>query len=463
MPEILVLFDFIELLPYVMLGSLAILLFSGLPVAVLLAGLGIVFSLIGIAVGEMQWIAMLNVPLPLYGSINGSLIYPAVPMLLFMGMALEKSGIARDLLLCLQFLFGRVPAGMAISVTLLGVLLAPTAGVIGASVAMLAVIALPTMLNQGYSPSFASGVVAAAGTLGLILPPAIMLFFLAGMLHVPIGHTFLAALAPAGILIVLYLSYYIIACLRSPPTKSAADDDWHHGWSTWQWVGFFVRGLVMPTGLIGLVLGSIIFAWATPSQSGALGAAGGVALMLLNGRLSWPLFREAIEGTALMTAMVFFVVMAANVFSYPFRYFSGDEVISNMLNGLALGDWGMFLTIIGIIFVLGFFIDWIEITIITLPLFLPVLGELDFSGHVEEGPMTALWIATIIALTLQTSFLTPPFGFALFFLKGAAPPEIKITDIYRGIIPIVAVQMFVIAMVMAFPLLANWLPNQVFE
>ncbi|MDP6873453.1 MAG: TRAP transporter large permease subunit [Alphaproteobacteria bacterium] len=458
-------FEFVDILPYAMLAALAILIFSGLPVAILLAGLGIAFSLIGIALDEMPWIALLNVPLRLYGSINGSLIYPTVPMLLFMGMALEKSGIARDLLLCLQHLLRRVPAGMAIAVTLLGVLLAPTAGVVGASVATLALIALPTMLDQGYRSSLASGVVAAAGTLGLILPPAIMLFFLAGKLRVPIGHIFLAAMWPAGILISLYLLYYITAAIISPPTatKGHTEQDWSQGWSPWQWFGFYVRGLILPAGLIFLVLGSIIFAWATPSQSGAVGAAGGLLLMLLNRRLTWPLFREAIEGTALMTAMVFFIVMAANIFSYPFRFFSGDEVVSGMLHGLAFGDWGMLLTIIGIIFILGFFIDWIEITVITLPLFLPVLAELDFAAHAGEGTGKALWMATLIALTLQTSFLTPPFGFALFFLKGAAPPEVKITDVYRGIVPVVGAQLFVIGLVMAFPLLASWLPNQLFN
>jgi tripartite ATP-independent transporter DctM subunit len=457
--------EFVDILPYAMLASLAILIFSGLPVAVLLAGLGVGFCLIGIAVGEMQWIALLNVPLRIYGSISGSLIYPTVPMLLFMGMALEKSGIARDLLLCLQHLFGRVPAGMAIAVTLLGVLLAPTAGVVGASVATLALIALPTMLDQGYRPSLASSVVVAAGTLGLILPPAIMLFFLAGKLRVSIGHMFLAAMWPAAILIVLYVAYYMLAAWRSPPKplNSGTMGDWSHGWTSWQWLGFYIRGLVLPAGLIFLVLGSIIFAWATPPQSGAVGAAGGLLLMLLNGRLTWPLFREVVEGTALMTAMVFFVVLAANVFSYPFRCFSGDEVVSGMLQGLALGDWGMLLTIIGIIFVLGFFIDWIEITIITLPLFLPVLADLDFAAHAGDSAGKALWMATLIALTLQTSFLTPPFGFALFFLKGAAPPEVKITDIYRGVIPIVAAQLCVIALVMLFPLLAQWLPAQVFD
>lgn len=457
-------FEFTGILPYAMLASLAILIFSGLPVAVLLSGIGVGFCLLGIALGEMEWISLLNVPLRIYGSINGSLIYPTVPMLLFMGVALEKSGIARDLLLCLQLILRRVPAGMAMAVTLLGVLLAPTAGVVGASVATLALIALPTMLDQGYRPYLASGVVAAAGTLGLILPPAIMLFFLAGKLSVSIGHMFLATMAPATILIVLYVLYYMLAVRASAPTPSKTNgkEMWNVGWTKSQWIGFYIRGLALPAGLIFLVLGSIIFAWATPPQSGAVGAAGGALLMLLNGRLTWHLFREVIEATALMTAMVFFVVLAANVFSYPFRFFSGDEVISDLLQGLAFGDWGILLIIIGIIFILGFFIDWIEITIITLPLFLPVLSELDFAIHAGENVGKALWIATLIALTLQTSFLTPPFGFALFFLKGAAPPEVRITDIYLGVIPVVGAQLIVITLVMIFPKIAQWLPNQVF-
>jgi len=453
--------NMVDILPVLMLVLLAVLLFSGLPVAVLLTGLGIGFSLIGVAIGEMPAIALFNIPLRLYGAVSGSMIYPAVVMLLFMGVALEKSGIARDLLLCLKMILRRVPAGLAVAVTLLGIVLAPAAGLVGASVVTLALIALPTMLSEGYRPSLAAGSVAAAGTVGIILPPAVMLFFLAGQFNVSIGHMFLATLLPGAILVGLYLVYYVGTGLIDPPRGAAEDEAGPQ--TVGQWAGFLTRGLVLPVGLVSLVLGSIIFAWATPPQSGAVGAAGGLVLMVVNRRFSWRLFREVAESTALMVAMVFFIIIAAVVFSYPFRYFGGDDVIAGALAGLDMGAWGTLVFIVGIIFVLGFFIDWIEITVITLPLFAPVLASLDFSAHAGDGPTAMLWIATLVALTLQTSFLTPPFGFALFFLKGAAPPGISLIDIYRGIVPIVLAQIIGITLLLALPAIATWLPAQVFD
>ncbi len=451
----------VDYLPVLMLVSLAVLLFSGLPVAVLLAGLGIAFSLIGIALGEMPGIALFNIPLRIFGSISHSTIYPAVVMLLFMGVALEKSGIARDLLLCLGLLLRRVPAGLTVAVTLLGIILAPAAGLVGASVVTLALIALPTMLAEGYRPSLATGSIAAAGTVGIILPPAVMLFFLAGQFGVTIGHLFLATLLPGAILVGLYLTYYITAGLLDPPRAGSGDRRTPE--SVRQWFGFLTRSLVLPVGLVTLVLGSIIFGWATPAQSGAVGAAGGLLLMIVNRRFSWSLFREVVETTVLMVAMVFFIIIAAVVFSYPFRYFDGDQFIAGALAGLGIGPWGTLVLIVAIIFVLGFFIDWIEITVITLPLFAPVLADLDFTAHAGEGKVAMLWMATLVALTLQTSFLTPPFGFALFFLKGAAPPEVRLADIYRGIIPIVLAQLVGITLLFTVPAIATWLPGQVFD
>ncbi len=278
----------------------------------------------------------------------------------------------------------------------------------------LALIALPTMLAQGYRPSLA------AGTVGIILPPAVMLFFLAGQFGVSIGHMFLATLLPGAVLVGLYLVYYVATGVLDPPRRGVEAEARPE--SLGQWLGFLTRGLVLPVGLVSLVLGSIIFGWATPPQSGAIGAAGGLLLMVVNRRFSRRLLLEVVETTVLMVAMVFFIIIAAVVFSYPFRYFGGDEVIANALAGLDIGAWGTLVLVVSFIFVLGFFIDWIEITVITLPLFAPVLAGLDFSGHKGEGKVQMLWMATLVALTLQTSFLTPPFGFALFFLKGAAPP-----------------------------------------
>jgi TRAP-type mannitol/chloroaromatic compound transport system permease large subunit len=270
---------------------------------------------------------------------------------------------------------------------------------------------------------------------------------------------FLATLVPGAILIGFYLAYYLVAGLIDPPAGGDAEPP---SMSAGQWFGLLLRGLVLPVGLVSLVLGSIIFGWATPPQSGAVGAAGGVLLILLNRRLSWPVIRDVVATTTLLTAMVFFIIMAAAVFSYPFRYFGGDGVISAALAALEMGPWGTLLLIVGIIFVLGFFIDWIEIAVITLPLFVPVLETLDFGAHGGDAAAVMLWMATLVALTLQTSFLTPPFGFALFFLKGAVPPGVSLLDIYRGIVPIVIAQLLGIGLLLAWPEIATWLPARTF-
>jgi len=450
----------IEALPFLMLGSLAVLLFSGLPVAIILGGLGVAFCFFGIALGEMPMIALYSVMPKLVSAIRGSLFYPAVAMLLFMGVALEKSGITRDMLTALRIILNRVPAGLTVAVLLIGVILAPAAGIVGASVVTLSLIALPTMLANGYSAPVATGSIAAAGTVGIILPPAVMLFFLAGQFQVPIGSMFMATVVPGGILMVLYILYYVSTGWLSPPAQKANDIDTPQ--SGFAWALLLVRGLIMPAGLIGLVLGSIIAGWATPSQSGAIGAAGGLLLVILNGKMSWPLFKDLIIKTGQLSAMVFFIIMAAAVFSYPFRYFGGDTVIAEALVAFHVGPWTMLLIVVGIVFVLGFFIDWIEITVITLPLFYPVLKELDFAAHTGGDQTSMLWISAITALVLQTSFLTPPFGFALFFLKGSAPPGVTLGHIYRGIVPIVLIQVLVIGLVMANPIIVTWLPHLIY-
>ena len=264
----------IDALPFLMLGSLAVLLFSGLPVAVVLVGLGVSFCFFGIALGEMPLVALFNIPPKLISSMRGSLFYPAVAMLLFMGVALEKSGIARDMLRCLRLMLHRLPSGLIVSVLLIGVVLAPAAGIVGASVVTLSLIALPSMLQSGYSAPTATGAVAAAGTVGIILPPAVMLFFLAGEFQVPIGSMFMATVIPGGMLLTAYIAWYMLTG-RAEETEVPLGPDTSTGW-----ILLIVRGLVLPTALIALVLGSIIKGWATPSQSGAIGAAGGLLLSL---------------------------------------------------------------------------------------------------------------------------------------------------------------------------------------
>ena len=446
----------IEHLPVFMLVALAFGLFSGLPVAVILAGLGIAFSLLGVLLGEMPLIALFNIPLKMWGSVSGSLVYTAVVMLLLMGVALEKSGSAHQLLRCLQLLLRRVPGGLAVAVIVIGVILAPAAGLVGASVVTLTLIAMPSMLARGYTPASAAGAIAAAGTVGIILPPAVMLFFLAGQFQVTIGSMFLSTVLPGALLVTGYIAFYITQSWRHGGDERELEEP--SPASPRAWFVLIFRGLVLPVTLVALVLGSIIYGWATPRQSAALGAAGGLALIAINGHFTWAVIRDVTLTTATLTAMVFFIIIAATVFSYPFVYFGGNDLIADALAALNLNAWGTLSVILAIIFLLGFFIDWIEITVIFLPLFLPVLGLLEFEGHAPEGKMTMVWLATLVAMTLQTSFITPPFGFALFFLKGAAPPQVTLLQIYRGMVPILLIQLVAIAMVLAWPSLALYLP-----
>jgi tripartite ATP-independent transporter DctM subunit len=454
--------ELVDHIPALMVITLAVMLFTGYPVAFVLAGVGVLFAGLGVVIGEFPMVAFFNIPARLWGSINGSLIFPTVPMLIFMGVALEKSGVAQEMLLALQGLVRRVPGSMAVAMTVLGILLAPSAGLVGASVATLALIGLPTMLAQGYRRSYSIGSVAAAGTLGIILPPGIMLFFLSDLMHISMGPIFVSTLAPGLLLALLFMVYYVARALIDPTTAPRLPAD--PNLRLRDILGAAMRGLTLPVLLIASVLGSIIAGLATPVQSAAVGAAGGLLIMHYRGRLTRANLHEVIVTTATTCSMVFFIILAASVFSYPFNFFEGGDQIRDFLLGLPLNDWQMLLTILGIIFILGFFVDWIEITVIVLPLLLPILLGLDFTDHVG-GPrqLVPIWLAVQIALVLQSSFMTPPFGFSLFFAKGAAPPEVTLADTYRGVAPLVMVQLLVIGLVLAYPGLATWLPSLVMD
>ena len=439
----------IDALPIIMIITLACLLLSGYPVAFVLAGTGVLFALVGWVLGEFPLVAFFNVPLRIWGSLNGSLIYPAVPMLLFMGVALEKSGVARELLECLQRLLRWVPGNLAVSITVVGIILAPAAGLVGASVATLALIGLPTMLEQGYRNSIATGAVAAAGTLGIILPPGVMLFFLADFFRVQIAGMFVSTLIPAFAMAAMFIIYYVLAHLGKLGANVKKVGPWQGPWR--EFALYLLRGLILPVALVFFVLASIIAGWATPTQSAAVGAIGGVALLAIKGRLTLVIFHDTLLTTAMTCAMIFFIIVAATIFSYPFNFYSGPDLIRDFLADLGLGHWGMLLVILGITFVLGFFIDWIEVFVVALPIFLPVLNALDFSAHVGSTELAKLWIAVLFALVLQTSFLTPPFGFSLFFVKGAAPPSVRIGEVYRGVAPMVLLQLMMIGIVLAWP------------
>lgn len=440
--------------PHLMLLALVLLLFTGFPVGGVLAGVGVGFALFGVMLNEFPVATLFLVPQRIYDTIGENLYYPAVPMLLFMGVALEISGAARECLLFLQRMFARVPGSMCISVILIGLLLAPMAGVIGASVATIAVAAMPTLLAQRYSPETASGVIAAAGTLGVIAPPAIMLFFLADALDLTIANMFLAPIAPILGLALGFIAYFVLTDIiwKRPATATALPE------STGSLLRYLVRGFVLPVGLIAMVLGSIIAGLVAPSEAAAVGAVGAALLIFLYRGFRLSLLREALYRTMVITGMVFFVVIGAGVFSLVFRYYNGDDIAVGLFEMLQLGDFGVLLVILAILFVLGFFIDWIEIVLVSLPILYPAIRELDLAWYVGSAPLVKIWIGALIALVLQTSFLTPPFGFALFFLKGSAPPEIRMSEIYRGVVPLVAIQLAMIAAILMFPAIVTFLP-----
>ncbi|NQW11451.1 MAG: TRAP transporter large permease subunit [Alphaproteobacteria bacterium] len=445
----------VDYFPILMLLSLAALLFTGFPVGSILAGVSIGFAFIGMAVDEFPIASLFLIPYRIYSAVGENLIYPAVPMLLFMGVALEISGAARELLLFLQRILSRVPGSMCVSVILIGLLLAPMAGVIGASVATIALAALPTMLEQRYRPEIATGAIAAAGTLGVIAPPAIMLFFLSDALELTIGAMFLAPLIPILGLALAFSVYFITAdaIWRRPVDDVVLKSDGH------SLLGQCLRSFVLPVGLIVFVLGSIVAGWVAPSESAAVGAVGAACLIFVYRGFDPSLLRRALFRTMTITAMVFFVVMGASVFSLVFRFYGGDDIAIGLFDGLALSDFGVLAVVLLILFVLGFFIDWIEITLVSLPILYPAIRTLDFSQYVGGDQLSRLWIGALIALVLQTSFLTPPFGFALFFLKGSAPPHIRMLAIYKGVVPLVAIQLLMIALVLTLPAIVTWLPT----
>lgn len=445
----------VDLLPLGMVVALIALLFTGYPVALILMGVTTAFTGVAMALGIMTP-AHLNIfSFRVYGLLADSLIFPAVPPLIFMGLALARSGQVDTLLAIIAYRLRRVPGNLPITVLLIGVLLAPSAGLIGAAVGLLAVSALPPMLEQRYAPSVASASVAAAGSLGVILPPAIMLFFLADLVGSPIMGPFAGILLPAALLLASYIAYF---AWQGRGTGSGATAPLALPSMT---PGRRFIAVAGPMVVILSVLAAIGMGLATPSQSGSFGALAAFLLMALTRSLTWPRLKQILTETAYITAMVFLIIIAANGFSFVFRFLDGDELVARFLASLGLGDWGTLLFILALIFLLGFFIDWLEIVLITLPIFVPVIAKLNFAAHVGEPLMVKVWVATLIALVLQTSFLTPPFGFALFFLRGAAPASVSMAAIYRGIIPIVGLQLLVIGIVLAYPALATSLASSV--
>ena len=444
-----------EFLPIVMFLTLAFLLFSGFPVAFILGGLAMLFGLIGYFLGVFKLIEFFNFMPRIWGQAAENLVLVAIPAFVFMGVMMERSGIANDLLYCVQVLLKRVPGALALAVTIMGTILAAMTGIIGASVTMMTALALPTMMRQGYNHGLACGTIAASGTLGILIPPSIMLIIMADLLSVSAGDVFTAAILPGLSLAALYIGYVVLVAWVKPSMAPPLPPDML-AVPKGKLAPLLGKAFFPPVFLIGMIKGSILLGWATPSEAGAVGAFGALLLAMFAGRLKFALLQGVCHTAARTVAMIFFIIISATCFAYVYRSLGGDDIVEHLIKSSGLTDWGFLILIMSITFVLGFFLDWIEITLIVLPVFAPLVAGLDFGDHVPKEMIT-YWFIILMAVNLQTSFLTPPFGFALFYLKGIAPREIRIQSIYQGIIPFVILQLAAVIIVMAFPQVALWL------
>ena len=455
-----------EILVLAMFASFIGLLFSGLPVGHALGGVGVAFALIGFLADEwlgtrtgLGYSTMGLVVNRIY-KIMDNWILVALPMFIFMGGMLDRSGVAERMMNALQSLFGRTRGGLAVAVVVIGIILAASTGIIGASVVLLTVMSMPLMLRQGYSPRLASGAIAGAGTLGILLPPSIMLILMADQLGLSVGDLFVGAVIPGLTLGALYILYIvglgIVNPRAAPLPANVRPVDLALLWE-------IVRALAPALFLIAAVLGSIFAGVATPTEASGVGALGAILLAALHGRMSWKTLRRTTMETYKTTANIFGIFIGATCFALILRELGGDEVIADALAALPFDKYGVVIFILAAVFLLGFFLDWIEITLIILPLTAPVVEALGFAfdGYGAVDFPVLLWFVMLVAVALQTSFLTPPVGFALFYLKSAAP-DVSITDVYRGVAPFVILQLIVLGLVVAFPEMVIWLPAQVY-
>jgi len=440
------------------------LLFTGYPIAFILGGVAMLFTLIGygsdLMFGTMTGLDYMTIGLVvnrLYRVLYNWILI-ALPMFIFMGLMLDRSGIAEKMMTAMQDLFGKVRGGLAISVTLIGILLAAATGIIGASVVLLGLLSLPAMLNQGYSKPLAVGTVCASGTLGILIPPSIMLVMMADQLSLSVGDLFMGALLPGILLGFLYMVYILIFAFFFPGSAPLAKDRQPLEFAmVWR-----VLKTILPTGaLILAVLGSIFAGLATPTEASGIGALGAILLALANKRLNFKIFKEVLYNTFNTTGYIFGILVGATCFALVLRELGGDEFIAAAFTGLPFGPYGIISVILMMVFFLGFFLDWIEITLIILPILSPVVSGLglhiDGFGVIDNPEL--VWFAILVAISLQTSFLTPPVGFAIFYLKGVSPPEISLLDIYKGVIPFIILQLIGLFIVMYWPKLVVWLPS----
>ncbi len=424
---------------------LTIALMAGFPVTFTMMGTSFLFGLIGLSPMFFDLL-----PLRMWGIMTNTMLM-AVPLFIFMGLALERSGLAKELLETMEELFRNVRGGLAISVVVVGALLGASTGIVGATVVTMGLMSLPTMLKHKYSRSFASGTVAASGTLGQIIPPSLVLLLLGPVMEVPIGDMFIGAVIPGLILVGLYCLFIWGASFFGTRHVPAA----HESGMVFdrQFMARILIALVPPLFLILAVLGTIFAGIATPTESGAMGAVGAILLTALNRKLSFELLHEVAKGTIRMTCMVFIIIMGATCFALVFRGLGGDDLLREFVDSLHLQGWQLVTMVMIFIFILGFFLDFIEITYIHIPIIAPIVVDYGYDP---------LWFGIMFAVNLQTSFMTPPFGPSLFYLKGVCPAEIRTTDLYKGIIPFVILQLIGLFIIALFPGLVTWLPKLVY-
>ncbi|OED42006.1 C4-dicarboxylate ABC transporter [Chromatiales bacterium (ex Bugula neritina AB1)] len=433
--------------------SFIALIFTGYPVAWIMGGLAVAFTAISVLSDTyldtfmgVDW-GYSSIMVTRFYAVMNNWILVALPMFIFMGIMLDRSGIAEDLMTNLGKLFGRVRGGLAIAVVFVGVLLAASTGIIGAAVVLLAILGVPLMLKHDYSPELACGVVCATGTLGILIPPSIMLVMMADQIRISVGDLFMGAVFPGLLLGVIYAIYILVYAWLKPGVAPIPKD----AESVTPKIIFDVlRSIIPPAALIFAVLGSIFFGVATPTEASGVGALGATLLAAMRGRMSFGAMNEVVKQTTKTTAYIFALFIGATAFSLVLRGFGGDEVIEDLLSGLPYGPNGVVIIVLLCVFVLGFFLDWIEITLIILPLIAPVMQTLG---------VDLVWFTIMFAVCLQTSFITPPVGFALFYMKGVLPKGIPMSTIYRGIIPFVILQMITVAILFNFPSIITWLPK----
>nr|VFK54319.1 MAG: TRAP transporter, DctM subunit [Candidatus Kentron sp. TUN]VFK56291.1 MAG: TRAP transporter, DctM subunit [Candidatus Kentron sp. TUN]VFK64852.1 MAG: TRAP transporter, DctM subunit [Candidatus Kentron sp. TUN] len=460
--------DVNEILVIAMFITFVVFLFAGLPVAYVLGGVGVLFAGVGYLsdqyLGTITGLDFLTLGLVvnrIYKIIDNWVLV-ALPMFIFMGLMLDRSGVAQRMMHSMQVLFGQVRGGLAITVTLMGIILAASTGIIGASVVLLGVLSLPTMLHQGYDKSLATGIVCSAGCLGILIPPSIMLVIMADQLAVSVGDLFMGAVFPGLILGFLYMAYILVIGYLRPQSVPLSQEQ---GPIHWGMVWDVIRAVIPPIVLVLTVLGSIFAGITTPTEASGIGALGTILLAYFNRKLDFSVLREVLLATYNTTAYIFAIFLGATCFSLVLRELGGDELIEAVLTGLPFGEYGILFSILCMVFLLGFLLDWIEITLILLPLLSPVVAALNFNinGYGVVSEPSLIWFVMLVAVTLQTSFLTPPVGFALFYLKGACPPTIKLTHIYRGVFPFIVLQLVGLATVFLFPSLVTWLPAMAYR